>query len=195
MEVARASNFMWSQVLAMDDVIRVDNVPLVRGIDDFDEFYRAEYRSVLGLSIVLGGSRPAAEEITQDAFLAAFKNWDKISRYDKPEAWVKRVVANRSVSRVRKLTAEAKALIRHGRPTDAAPDTAAMVDVDLWNAVRRLPHRQAQAIALTYICDLARKDVAEILGCSPETVKTHLERGRATLARRLESHNGGTDGN
>jgi RNA polymerase sigma-70 factor (ECF subfamily) len=47
---------------------------------------------------------------------------------------------------------------------------------------RRLPARQAQAIALTYVDDLPVERIAAVLGCSVNTVKTHLKRGRAALA-------------
>ena len=66
--------------------------------------------------------------------------------------------------------------------------------LDVWNEVRRLPRRQAQVVALTYLDDLSRSAVAEILDCGEETVETHLERARRTLASRLEAPKGGSDG-
>ena len=60
----------------------------------------------------------------------------------------------------------------------------------MWDAVRRLPHRQAQAVALTYLEGLSVEEVGLVLGCSEGTVKTHLKRGRATLAKRLGTSDG-----
>ena len=54
-----------------------------------------------------------------------------------------------------------------------------------WAEVRRLPRRQAQSVALYYVYDLGVADVAKTLGVSEGSVKVHLTRGRATLARRL----------
>jgi len=54
-----------------------------------------------------------------------------------------------------------------------------------WAEVRRLPRRQAQSIALFYIYDLGVAEVARTIGCSEGSIKVHLSRGRATLARRL----------
>ena len=51
-----------------------------------------------------------------------------------------------------------------------------------WRAVRRLPTRQAQAIALHYLEDRSVKDIAIILECAEATVKVHLHRGRQALA-------------
>ncbi|MFP3900240.1 MAG: sigma factor-like helix-turn-helix DNA-binding protein, partial [Acidimicrobiia bacterium] len=58
-------------------------------------------------------------------------------------------------------------------------------DLEVWEAVRALPARQAQAIALHYLDDRSVDEVAHVLGCAPGSVKTHLHRGRVTLARAL----------
>ena len=55
----------------------------------------------------------------------------------------------------------------------------------VWAEVRRLPTRQIQAVALRYVEDLTLDEIGQVLGCSKDTVNTHLRRARATLARRL----------
>jgi RNA polymerase sigma factor (sigma-70 family) len=152
---------------------------------DFTTFYRNEFRAVVGLAYVLCGSRPAAEELAQDAFLATYRHWDRVAGYDNPGAWVRRVVANRAVSRGRRLQAETKALTRlAGRraPTLAGlPDDAEL----FWTAVRALPRRQAQVVALFYAEDRSIDDIATVLAVDPGTVKTHLHLARKALAERL----------
>jgi len=163
----------------------VEEIPVVRVVENFDSFFRREFRAVLGLAIALSRSRSVAEELTQEAFLATFRHWERVGRLDNPGAWVRRVVANRSVSTFRRTAAEAKALLQlDSRPRDNVA-LELVEGLDVWREVRRLPRRQAQVVALTYIDDLPRREVAEILGCSEETVKTHLERARSTLAGRL----------
>lgn len=151
---------------------------------DLDDLYRREYRSVVALAYGLSGSRSGAEELAQEAFLEAHRAWDRISAYDDPAAWVRRVVANRSVSQVRRRVAEAKALTRvMGRRE--LPAVLPEPDAEFWRAVRRLPRRQAQAVALHYLDDLSVADVAAVLEISPDTVKVHLHRGRQALAASL----------
>lgn len=151
---------------------------------DLDDLYRREYRSVVALAYGLSGSRSAAEELAQEAFLEAHRGWDRIGGYDDPAAWVRRVVVNRSVSQVRRRVAEARALTRFmGRRE--LPAALPEPDAEFWKAVRQLPRRQAQAIALHYLDDLAVVDVAAILDISPDTVKVHLHRGRRALADAL----------
>ena len=59
-------------------------------------------------------------------------------------------------------------------------------DADFWKAVRNLPKRQAQVIALHYLEDRPIAEIAQVLGCSQNTVKVHLHKGRDRLARRLD---------
>ncbi|MCC5951436.1 MAG: sigma-70 family RNA polymerase sigma factor [Acidimicrobiia bacterium] len=148
---------------------------------DLDGLYRSEYRRVLALAYSLTGSRTAAEELTQEGFLAAHRSWDRISRYDDPAAWVRRVVANRAVSTVRRRVAEAKAVTAVGRQPQAHDELAPEAS-EFWEQVRRLPGRQAQTIALHYLEDRPVAEIAQILDVSAETVKVHLHRGRKALA-------------
>jgi RNA polymerase sigma-70 factor (ECF subfamily) len=156
----------------------------VRALVPFDEFYRDEYRAVVGLAYALSGSRTASEDIAQDAFVAAHRDWEHIGRYDNPGAWVRRVVANLSVSLFRTKVREAKAMTRLRGRTQAIPAMPAE-DAEFWKAVRSLPKRQAQVIALHYLEDRSVADIAATLGCTESTVRVHLHKGRASLARRL----------
>ena len=80
----------------------------------FEDFYLKDYQAVVGLAYALSGSRWLAEDLAQEAFLAAHRNWPRVSAYDQPGAWVRRVVANLSVSAFRRRMVEAKALVRLG---------------------------------------------------------------------------------
>ena len=153
----------------------------------FEEFYLKDYQAVVGLAYALSGSRWVAEDLAQEAFLAAHRNWPRVSAYDQPGAWVRRVVANLSVSAFRRRVVEAKALVllglgeRHRLP-ELPPDEA-----EFWEAVRSLPRRQSQVVALYYLEDLPVSEVAAILDLAPGTVKKHLFDGRRELARRLRA--------
>ena len=159
--------------------------PPLRVVEPFESFYERELRSVIGLAYALSGSRTASEDLAQDAFMAAHKSWDKVGRYDKPEAWVRRVVANMSVSLFRRTMREARAIARLGRSHAVLPELPAEAE-QFWAAVRALPKRQAQTIALHYLEDRPVAEIAEILECSEATVKVHLHKGRIRLADRLE---------
>ena len=151
----------------------------------FEDFYIQEYPAVVGLAYALSGSRSGAEDLAQEAFLAAHRNWERIGQYDQPGAWVRRVVANLSVSAFRRRVAEAKAFARAALDERTELPDFGAEDPEFWSAVRALPRRQAQVIALFYLEDRPIAAVAEVLDMSPGTVKRHLYDGRRALARRL----------
>jgi RNA polymerase sigma-70 factor (ECF subfamily) len=153
-------------------------------IESFESFYRRELPALVVLARALAG--PAhADDVAQDAMLTAYNRWDQVCTYESPGAWVRQVCANRAVSMLRRRAAEARAVVRLGgrRPTQAPISESGET---FWSEVRRLPRRQAQSVALFYVYDLSVAEVALTLGCSEGSVKVHLSRGRAALARRLD---------
>jgi RNA polymerase sigma-70 factor (ECF subfamily) len=151
----------------------------------FDAFFRAEYRRVVGLASVLCGRAAVGEELAQDAFVAAFRNWDRVADYDDPGAWVRRVVVNLATSALRRRTRELRALTRLAARREAEPARLRGVDDDFWRAVRDLPRRQAQCVALRYLDDRTVDEIAAVLGIAPPTVRVHLHAARSTLADRF----------
>jgi RNA polymerase sigma-70 factor (ECF subfamily) len=161
----------------------------------FEDLYRTEYRPIVAIVHSLTGRRDVAEEIVQDAFVVAHDRWAKISGYDRPADFVRRVALNRALSSLRRRGAEHRALARwQGRAPAASPALHADDESGLWAAVRRLPPRQAHAVALMYVEDQSVLRIAQILDCSENTVKTHLKRARATLATALAETGGGRPG-
>ena len=155
---------------------------------DFEDFFRSEYPRLVLLVAALTGSRAVAEEIAQEAMLRAHVRWDRISRYDLPAAWVRRVAINlASQSRARRRS-ERTALERlHTQPPPAEPYAYGAAERDFWAVVRQLPRRQAAAVVLHYLEDRPVAQVATILGCAEGTAKVHLHRGRAALAHLLDT--------
>ena len=59
--------------------------------EDFEEFYRASYGRVVAVVAAVLGDRHEAEEAAQEAFARALARWPRLSQYDLPEAWIRRV--------------------------------------------------------------------------------------------------------
>jgi len=153
--------------------------------DDFSVFFAAEYRSVAGLASVLSGHRSVGEELAQEAFVSAFRRWDVVGGYEDPGGWVRRVVVNLATSSWRRRVREARALGRIWRRRTTV-DELTTGDDELWVAVRALPARQAQCVALRYLEDRSIRDIAAVLGIAEATVRVHLHTGRKTLAARFD---------
>ena len=167
--------------------MRESSEPVVAGRVSFEDFYLKDFQAVVGLAYALSGSRWLAEDLAQEAFLAAYRNWPRVSAYDQPGAWVRRVAANLSVSAFRRRVVEAKGLVRLGLGERHRLPELQPVDGEFWEAVRSLPRRQSQVVALHYLEDLPVAEVAAVLDMAPGTVKKHLFDGRRELARRLRT--------
>jgi RNA polymerase sigma-70 factor (ECF subfamily) len=173
-------------------VVAAREVPPVRGAEDqalelggFEHFYLREYRGVVELAYALSGHRAGAEDIAQEAFLRAHRDWQRVGRYQHPGAWVRRVAANLATSAVRRRLIEARALTRFWARREPSLVELPASQADFWRVVQSLPRRQAQAVALHYLEDLPVAEIARVLGCAEGTVKAQLHNGRETLARRI----------
>lgn len=150
----------------------------------FEEFYRRNFRGLVALTLCLSGSRAAAEDIAQDAMMSALSRWEEVGRLDEPVAWVRRVAANRATSVSRRRMSELRALLRLGSQREVV-HSMPEPDEEVWAAVRKLPRRQRQCVALHYILDCTVDETARTLGCAQGTVKAHLHQARRTLSAGL----------
>lgn len=152
---------------------------------DFESFYLRSGRSMLVLAFSLTGSWSDAEDLVQEAFVAAHRRWDVVGRYDDPAGWVRRVITNAAVSRWRRLSRELRVRERLASRAAIPPSEADAVDARFWAAVQDLPRQQRVVTVLHYVEDLSVDSIASIVGCTSGTVKTQLFRARRTLAVRL----------
>jgi RNA polymerase sigma-70 factor (ECF subfamily) len=150
---------------------------------DFDSFYRREYRRVFALAFAVLRSPAAAEDVTQDAFIAVYKRWKAGPDLRNPSGYVRTAMMNRCRSAFRRRLVEAKALLLLGRRVEGVELPASSRQVI--DAVRALPARQSQVAALFYLDDRPIEEIAAILGMAEGTVKSHLHRARQALAKAL----------
>ncbi|HEX9713779.1 MAG TPA: sigma-70 family RNA polymerase sigma factor [Actinomycetota bacterium] len=147
-------------------------------VPNFDELFRHEYPTIVRTVYLMLGEREAAEEAAQEAFLELYIHWRKVSRYDKPGAWVRRVAIRRA-SRVRKhrrleLQGSVPEMIGGGED-----------DVAIRLVVLTLPVAQRAAVVLRYFEQLSTTDIAHLMDCSEATVRVHLHRARKRLGALL----------
>jgi RNA polymerase sigma-70 factor (ECF subfamily) len=151
--------------------------------DEFDELYRAAFRRLVGQVFLLTGDVHEAEDAVQEAFARASLRWRRISAYDAPEAWVRRVAFNLATNSARRQRRRLAMLTRLGPPAEVPPlsdDVLALVA-----ALGRLPARQRAPIVLHHLLDQPVEQVAAELGITPSAAKARLLRGRRALAALL----------
>ena len=154
--------------------------------DEFAEFYRGSRDSCLRAVTAVVGDRELAEEQVAEAFTRAWTSWGKVRRYAAPRAWVVRTALNLGVSRWRRRHREVP-LADHDAAAPPGPGDG--VDPALMAALRRLPARQREVLALRIFLDLDTETTAQVIGIAPGTVMVHLSRAVAALRRDLSSTN------
>jgi RNA polymerase sigma factor (sigma-70 family) len=148
--------------------------------DEYTWFFRAEFRAVTQTAYLVLHDRQRAEDVAQEAFTQLLVHWKKVSRYQRPDAWVRRV-AIRLASRVASRERRRAHIERDERREATVPDR----DLDLIRALRSLPPQQRAAVALFYFEDRPTEEVAHILGCTESTATVHLHKARKRLAQIL----------
>lgn len=178
----------------IDELPVVSPLDRVGGVDipgstaaPFEQFAQRQFRPLVGLAYALCGDRSIAPELAQDALMAAFAKWDSVSGLDSPEAWVRRVVANRATSVIRRRVVETRGLLRLRSRRQLEPMAEPAVETEwLWALVRELPRRQRQVVALHYVERYHLDEIAEVLDISKASANTHLRRARDTLAGKID---------
>jgi RNA polymerase sigma-70 factor (ECF subfamily) len=147
---------------------------------DFTDLFRREYAQVTRTVAFIVRDRERAEDIAQDAFVQLLRHWPKVARYERPDAWVRRIAIRLAMRVVRRdrLWSVIKRDVRQALPVQPR-------DVDVMEAVGRLPGMQRAAVVLFYYEDRPIAEIAKMLGCAEPTTRVHLHRGRRRLAELL----------
>jgi DNA-directed RNA polymerase specialized sigma24 family protein len=194
---AAAAGAITEEEKRMDDSSLLDAGPpggsdgVVRLPVPFVHVYEQHYDTAVRLAYVLVGDWQTAERVAQQAFLAVQAAWDQVGCEDEPGHALKRAVAERALTpragpgaRLGRLAGLADG---HRRATRAATAAVPVADsTGFWAALRRLPKRQAQVVALYYLEGRSITTVAAILGCGALVAQAHLDAGRAALAADLD---------
>lgn len=147
---------------------------------EFAEFYAASKDACLRAVIAAAGDAAHAEDMVAEAYARAWASWARVRRYSAPRGWVVRAALNSGVSWWRPRRREIP-LARHDAA--ALADPGGGIDAAVLAALRRLPGRQREVVALRVFLDLDTKATARVLGIAPGTVTAHLSRAVTTLRR------------
>lgn len=155
------------------------------------ELFREHHHGLVQLAALLVDDRGTAEEIVQDAFVSTALRRGRGLALDDPLAYLRRAVANGARSALRRRGVRRRHL-RSVEPPPTAPGAdhdvlAAAEHEPVLAALRTLSDRQREVLVLRYWSELSEVEIADALGISPGSVKTHAHRGLAELTRILEA--------
>lgn len=154
---------------------------------EFEEFAAARLQALLRYATVLTADPDLAQDLVQDVLIRVHRRWRHIESEERPEQYVRRAIVNAYVSWRR--TWSVRNLVPFGSPPErAAPDPPGPGQSELWLRMSRLPRRQRAAVVLRYYEGLSDREIAEVLGCSASTVRSHISKALAHLRVDLSHH-------
>ncbi len=148
--------------------------------ETFDSFFDESWPRLQSQAYVLTGSHEQAQDLTQEALLRAWRNWERVSALDNPEAWTRKVLHNLCIASWRRSRRRHTKhdVLKHAEIPDSHAEIA--------QAMRSLPASQARALLLHDGLGMTTAEVALELGVPDGTVKSWLSRSRKVLAERLQ---------
>ena len=159
-------------------------IEVIGGVE-LEAAYRAQYRSLVRLASLLVDDVGTCVEIVQDAFVRVWRHGPVLRDAARLPAYLRSAVLNGARSHLRR-SLVARRHLRVVTDAGCMPHDGERPDDGVLAALRALPVRQREVLALRYYLDLSEAEIASTLGISTGSVKTHAHRGLATLADRLE---------
>ena len=153
------------------------------------ELFRLEGARLVRLARLFTDDRNAAEDLVQEAFIRLHRAAHRIKDPSKAAPYLRSIVINlaRDHNRRGLMSLRHQEAIPAGAAPDAPEDALVMDDErrQLLEEVRALSPRQRDCLLLRFYLELSESEIAETLGISKNSVKTHCRRGMETLRSRL----------
>lgn len=187
----RAATFRRARrsILTMDDALslvressRERGTALAEPLS-FEAFFEDEARTLFRRLCAITGNAAEAEEIMQDAFLALWERWGRVSRLDDPTGYLYRTALNGFRRRRR------RAGLALRRTVSLAPEVAPFSEIDeqqdVVTALATLTPRQRAALVLTDVMGYSSEEAGRALGVTAGTVRGLASRARENIRRNL----------
>ncbi|MEV4974664.1 RNA polymerase sigma factor [Streptomyces scopuliridis] len=151
---------------------------------DFEAFFSGSYSRVLAQVIMLCGNRADAEDVTQEAFVEAYRAWERIAGYELPEAWVYRVAVQRLWKTQRKRRTGEQRLPDVPVPVQVGPEQTAEAR-EVLRLLAALPPRQRTTMVLFCLHGWSQSEIAKALRMTRGGVAANVSKARQTLREAL----------
>lgn len=156
--------------------------------EGFTRFVEARGPHLLRFAYLLTLDRDSADDLVQSTLARLYPRWTSVSSLQSPNAYAKKAVLNQFLSWRRRPTRSQRHLLIDADIPDQRDSIGILAERDeLWRLVTCLPKRERAALVLRFYEDLDDVEIAEIMGCSIGTVRSHVSRAVAKLRTELSS--------
>lgn len=155
---------------------------------EFDEFAREQLPGLSRFVAAFTGDRQLAQDVTQDTLMRAYLKWPRVRAADRPDLYLRRMAVNSFRSWHSRWYQRSVRPVEQPDPGAETTDPLAQVAdrAELVALLAGLGRQQRAAIVLRFFEDRDDAEIAEVLGCSPGTVRGYVSRGLATLRIRIQ---------
>lgn len=150
----------------------------------YEEFVDRAWGSLYRTAFLLSGDHHRAEDAVQTALMKVFLAWPRVASMQHPEAYTRRIVVNQLTSWWRRRSNREFPAIVLVEPVLQAFDEEVAEAATVWSSVLELPPRQRAVVVLRYYEDRSEAEIAELLGISRGSVKTHAHHALRSLRSR-----------
>lgn len=147
--------------------------------DAFEAAVRPHYANLVRRLVLVLGDERDAEDVAQEAYLKAFRSWDRFDGAD-VRAWLYTIALRLAFNQLRGRRRWLAAIGRLEPKIWADPS-----DPDLWAALRSLDARTRSALLLNIVDSYTQAEIARMLSIPEGTVASWISRGRSALRREL----------
>lgn len=154
---------------------------MARDAPDFDDWVALRGPALLRLAYTLTGNTADAEDVVQEALARALPRWERITRADDVDAYVRRMVVNAHTSWWRRWKRRESPVAELRDSVVDAPGEGFDDQRRLWLACQALPEVQRTAVVLRYYEQLEYAEIADLTGVREGSVRARVSRGIATL--------------
>jgi len=156
---------------------------------DFEALIGDYSAQVLNTAMRILGDTQKAQDVHQEVFLEIWRRWHRYDGRTNWKAYLYRTTVRKAIrfakqSSTKRLLEQRAVYADSGQKPDE-PLRTAELQQKLTDCLARLPKRQAEVFVLSKMEGLKGEKIAELLGCSQETVRVHLHRAIKRLAREL----------
>lgn len=150
--------------------------------EDFEAFYQRHEGAIFGYLWRVCGDEQAANDLTQEVFFRAWKQFERLRGYERPDAWLFRIATNLALNERRRQRTAGPTLSLVGSERAKGDHAAQLAErAALGAALENLPAKQRAAFILRESYGHSCDEIADILGLTPAAAKMTLSRARQRL--------------
>lgn len=169
----------------------------------FDELVERYHKQAYNIAYRMTGNHADAEDLTQEAFIRAFRFFAQYKRELPFDSWLYKIMSNAFVDTLRRrpkaqirsldapvATEDGEAFLDIADPSDGPEDLVLSREMDsrIQSALGSMPEDFRLAVIYADIEGLSYEEIADAMGCSIGTVRSRLHRGRKLLRDRLKAY-------